>query len=323
MIPGLLNSTWVSQAYSQGAGENSWKDYQTELQVVPEEIFGSSLYYSLGGTTSENTIIKYTNGTFEIVNGGRVKFVNPDLAAFSYASKSFSVGTQDGTPTGLAFSTDGTKMYVVGQGNDTVYQYTLTTAWDVSTASYASKSFSVNAQETSPQDVAFSTDGTKMYVVGQTNRTVYQYTLTTAWDVSTASYVKGLSVSTQDSIPTGLAFSLDGTKMYVVGQGNDTVYQYNSTQTSSTTTVQVSSISVSDGKTTLGTTAASGNIVSVTVDGRSSAQDITSCAASGNDLVCKSDRIALPSGKRYAKFQIVGDYNHEPVTAAKINLWTE
>ena len=271
MIPGLLNSTWVSQAYSQGAGENSWKDYQTELQVVPEEIFGSSLYYSLGGTTSENTIIKYTNGTFEIVNGGRVKFVNPDLAAFSYASKSFSVGTQETFPTGLAFSTD----------------------------------------------------GTKMYVVGQTNRTVYQYTLTTAWDVSTASYVKGLSVSTQDSIPTGLAFSLDGTKMYVVGQGNDTVYQYNSTQTSSTTTVQVSSISVSDGKTTLGTTAASGNIVSVTVDGRSSAQDITSCAASGNDLVCKSDRIALPSGKRYAKFQIVGDYNHEPVTAAKINLWTE
>ena len=68
-------------------------------------------------------------------------------------------------------------MYIMGNTNDSVYQYTLSTAWDVSTASYASKSFSVGSQETSPSGVKFSSDGTKMYVVGMQNDTVYKYTL--------------------------------------------------------------------------------------------------------------------------------------------------
>jgi DNA-binding beta-propeller fold protein YncE len=35
----------------------------------------------------------------------------------------FSVGGQETNPTGTAISSDGTKMYVIGAGNDTVYQY--------------------------------------------------------------------------------------------------------------------------------------------------------------------------------------------------------
>jgi DNA-binding beta-propeller fold protein YncE len=68
-------------------------------------------------------------------------------------------------------------MYIVGTFKKTVYQYTLNTAWDVSTASYASKSFSVAGQETNPKSVFFNPDGTKMYIVGATNDTIYQYTL--------------------------------------------------------------------------------------------------------------------------------------------------
>jgi sugar lactone lactonase YvrE len=150
-----------------------------------------------------------------------------DVSTASYASKSFSVAAQETTPQGLAFSSDGFTMFVVGDTNDTVYQYTLTTAWDVSTASYASKSFSVAAQDTVPLGLAFSSDGFTMFVVGFTNDTVYQYTLTTAWDVSTASYAsKSFSVAAQDTVPLGLAFSSDGSDMFIVGSANDTVYQY-------------------------------------------------------------------------------------------------
>jgi len=85
------------------------------------------------------------------------------------------VSSQDGGPEGLFFKDDGTKMYVVGRANDSVYQYILSTAWDVSTASYDSVSFSVASQDTSPTGLFFKTDGTKMYVVGSTNDTVYQY----------------------------------------------------------------------------------------------------------------------------------------------------
>jgi len=140
-------------------------------------------------------------------------------------ASSFSVTTQDSSPMDMAFSSDGTKMYIMGSTNDTVYQYTLATGWDISTASYASKSFYA-AQDTGPSAVAFNSDGTKMYIMGNANDTVYQYTLGTGWDVSTASYAAKSYYEMQEINPLGLVLSSDGTKMYVVGAVNDTVYQY-------------------------------------------------------------------------------------------------
>jgi sugar lactone lactonase YvrE len=150
-----------------------------------------------------------------------------DVSTGSYDSKSFSVGAQDLTPASLFFKTDGTKFYILGNNNDTVYQYSCATAWDISTASYDSKSFSVSAQEASPQGLFFKPDGTTFYVVGTTNDTIYQYSCGTAWDVSTASYAsKSFSVNAQETSPQALFFKSDGTKFYVVGETNDTIYQY-------------------------------------------------------------------------------------------------
>ncbi|GAJ11432.1 unnamed protein product [marine sediment metagenome] len=53
------------------------------------------------------------------------------------------------------------------------------TPWDVSTADYDEKSKDVNAQEPYPYDVCFKPDGTKMYIMGFYNSTVYQYSLST------------------------------------------------------------------------------------------------------------------------------------------------
>ena len=150
-----------------------------------------------------------------------------DVSTSSYSSKSFSVNTQETAPTGVFFKSDGTTFYIIGTTSDTVFQYTCSTAWDVSTASYASKSFSITAQETNPQEVFFKSDGTKFYIVGSTNNTVYQYSCSTAWDVSTASYdSKSFSVVAQDTAVTGLFFKDDGTKFYIVGNTNDSIYQY-------------------------------------------------------------------------------------------------
>ena len=101
----------------------------------------------------------------------------------------------------------------------------LTTAFDVSTASFVD-SFSVAAQEAFPSGLAFSTGGTTMFVVGSSGDSVYEYTLTTGFDVSTASFVDSFSVATQDTNPRGLAFSTDGTTMFVVGLVGDRVYEY-------------------------------------------------------------------------------------------------
>ena len=56
---------------------------------------------------------------------------------------------------GFTFNNDGTKLYITGISTDAVQQYSLSTAWDVSTATYDSVSFSVVSQETSPKAVKF------------------------------------------------------------------------------------------------------------------------------------------------------------------------
>ena len=104
-------------------------------------------------------------------------------------------------------------MYVVGRSSDKVHQYSLTTAYDLSTASYANKEFSVASQETNPAEVRFNNDGTRMFVVGYGSDYVNQYDLSTAYDVSTASYNNvRFSVTSQEISPYGLHFNNDGTQ---------------------------------------------------------------------------------------------------------------
>ena len=138
----------------------------------------------------------------------------------------FSVSAQDTDPSGLTFSADGTYMFMSGNTGNSVYKYTLSTGFDVSTASYTN-AYSVNAQESNPQGVAFNTDGTKMFVCGTVGDDVNEYTVSTAYDPSTsATFVDSFSVSAQDGFPMGLAFNADGTKMFVVGAANNTIFEY-------------------------------------------------------------------------------------------------
>ena len=139
---------------------------------------------------------------------------------------SFSISSQEAVPNGVAFSDDGTKMFVVGEGGDDVNEYTLSVGFDVSTASFVD-SFSVSAQETEPTGVTFSTSGLKMFVSGNTGNDVNEYTLSSAYDVSTASFVDSFRISTEEEDIESVTFSTSGLKMYIVGLDTDTVYSYN------------------------------------------------------------------------------------------------
>jgi hypothetical protein len=119
-------------------------------------------------------------------------------------------------------------MYVLGTTNDTVFQYTLSTPWDVSTASYGSIFFSVASQEISPNQVNLSADGLTMWILGQTGDDISQYALGTAFNVSTAVFENSFYIGFQETTPTGLFIdSTANNRVYMVGQTNDTVFQYN------------------------------------------------------------------------------------------------
>ena len=148
-----------------------------------------------------------------------------DISSAAY-TQNFSVSSQDTSPQGLAFSPDGTKMFMVGYADDKVFQYALSTAFDISTASYSSIYFSVAAQETIPRGLAFSVDGVKMFVLGTTADQVFEYTLSSAFNVSTASFVDAFSVAAQETDPQGIAFSTDGAKMFITGHTGQDVNEY-------------------------------------------------------------------------------------------------
>jgi hypothetical protein len=139
-----------------------------------------------------------------------------DLSTASYDSVSFG-GQGEGALTGVRFSTDGTKMYFLGYISDRTYEINLSTAWDLSTASYNSVNYA-HGGGGSAQGLFFGAEGTKLYIVDVSADDVREHTLSTAWDLSTASYLQNFSVSSQTLVPRGICFNPEGTQMLIQSQ---------------------------------------------------------------------------------------------------------
>jgi hypothetical protein len=155
-----------------------------------------------------------------------------NLTTASYDNVAFSVISQDATPHAIQFKPDGTKFYIVGSIADDLFQYSCSTPWDVSTASYDSVSRDLSGQEILPEGFSLSLDGTKLLVTGSNGDDINYYTLSTPWDISTTSFVgiiTSLSATIGELGPSGLYWRPDGTKLYAVGYQNDSVYEFNVT----------------------------------------------------------------------------------------------
>ena len=176
---------------------------------------GTSFYILTGdsGVSTNDAIYQYTLTTAF------------DLSTGSYASKTLNVGTRETTPTSLAFNTDGTKLFIIGYNDDLVETWSLSTGYDISTASYASESFNISSQEDYARHINFNNDGTKMYITGNGSSRVQEYALSTAFDVTTASFTDNFNPTSQASAPFITLFNNDGTKMYVQNS-TGVLYQY-------------------------------------------------------------------------------------------------
>jgi sugar lactone lactonase YvrE len=175
--------------------------------------------------------ISYTSSTLTPSATGDGTFTNSapvtsgyDFTNFAYDNVTAATGIS-GNNEAIRFNNNGTKMYILSDGGpDGIYQFSLSTAYDITTASYDSVSFSVT-QDSSPRDFHFNSDGSKMFILGSTNRSIYQFSLSTAYDLSTTSY---------DSVSLSVAFSTsmlhfhfngDGTKIYVGSGATWTIYE--------------------------------------------------------------------------------------------------
>lgn len=211
------NNRYVIEYNLSTAWDITTASFSQNFSVASQEFFPQKVRFKSDGTKmfvlgdSGNDVNEYDLST------------GWDISTASYSQK-FGIGTEETTPTGLFFKPDGTKMYVCGTNSDNVNEYDLSTAWDVSTASY-NQNFSVSAQENNPKDIFFKTDGTVMFIIGSSGDDINRYTLSTAWDVSTASYQNNASVRSQTLNPSGLFMKSDGLEIFVFGRGRN-VFKY-------------------------------------------------------------------------------------------------
>ena len=154
---------------------------------------------------------------------------------------------------GIAFSADGTRMFTSDYTTKYVYQWTLTTPWDVS-SNQRSSSDDLNTNSlygaSSPRDLTFSEDGTKLFLLG-TDETVHQISLGTAWDLSTritspTDVELDLSSTITEGAVNGIRFSPNGKKFFINSYSKH-IYEF-----SLATAWDLSSTSTYEGKFRLG-----------------------------------------------------------------------
>ncbi len=243
-------------------------------------IFTDGLILANMEETTSSIDISYTNSRLHMSDNGTKLYIGTastrqvyqyllsvpyDISTATYDNKSFSLTTQitiSNKFTGIYLSSSGDKLYAYDIGNDNIHQYNLSTAWDVSTASYVSSSLSVASQTGGGSGLEFSLDGTKMYIGGYSLKKIFQYNLSTAWDVSTASYANKfftVGVEFESTILFDFSFSFDGERVVMVDYYHR-LLQYNLSTAWDVSTASYDSVYEIDG---------SRNIIFMTVSGGS------------------------------------------------------
>ncbi|MDC3008228.1 autotransporter domain-containing protein [Candidatus Pelagibacter sp.] len=180
------------------------------------------------------------NGTKMFISGSsQNKVLEFDLTVgfdVSTATKNSNECThsdEDEDVIGLKLSSDGTKMFLIGSdsGAEGIEEYKLDTAYDVSSCDFVTTHFE---GEMNIRDIAFNNSGTKLFIYdGTGNDFIKKYSLTGPFNISNATFEQqstGTSSKTFSQLegnPQGLAFSSDGSKMYITGHGKDKVQEFN------------------------------------------------------------------------------------------------
>lgn len=136
------------------------------------------------------------------------------------------------SPRQLEFAPDGLRAWAINGGTETVHQYDFTTPFDLTTASYSAVSYDASTELTgSGGAIVFKPDGLAMFLGDTISNAVFQYTLTTAWDITAGvSYATDtLDTSSETTQLRSLQFSADGTTLWVGSSSDDFMYSYTGT----------------------------------------------------------------------------------------------
>lgn len=164
----------------------------------------------------------YTDISSYSVDAPYIKLGSPDQDFKSYyigQPKPAGIVSSVNLPEGLDFKADGTKMYTVEiTASRVIRQYSLSTPWDITTASSDGVSFTIS----NLRSIKFSSDGMNLVVC--TNSAIAFYSLSVAWDISTLSLINSTTISGQTSLEA-VCMKSDGSIVLAVGRGPKAIYK--------------------------------------------------------------------------------------------------
>jgi len=237
-VAASANNTTFSPGYEQSNKrlDNIFSIGSADASVRGCEFNGDGTKYYLIGFGDDN-IQQFTLSTAYTVG----------TASYDGA---YSLGGDGITsPYGMRWNNDGSKFFVVDYNADTVIEYSVSNAYDVTTGTVTEgTNYDVSSYESNPFDVAFNADGTKMYVIGNGGDEINEWTLSTGFDLSsTVTHVSATSLGMTD--PAAFDFSPDGTLMAVIDYGTDNLKGFTlSTPFDSSTISATQSIDLSNNR---------------------------------------------------------------------------
>jgi len=163
----------------------------TPYDIESKEPIASKTLDVSAQTTNPQSIWMDASHLFIACDDASTKVISYDMSVdwdidTAVYNSSFDVNAQEATLASIFVKPDGTKFYIMGSGSDTIYQYSMGTAFTPSSASYDSESYT-QSDDGTPYHLSFSSDGKTVYYAGNATTTLYQRYLNVAWDISTAS----------------------------------------------------------------------------------------------------------------------------------------
>jgi len=224
---GSFISDDVGKLISGNGGQATLLNTSGDYSLVQN--FNDANAISSGNWTMHALTFNNTNGT--TLNGKIVGYSK----ANTWARPNSKLNVDSGTPPRLfggaysiAISPSGDKVYLYSRsGSSTsgigIYAYTMSTPFNLSTASYDTYySTSALGLDSNVQKIFVNKEGTRLYATRYS--VIKELNFGTAWDFSTITN-DDVQFTTQSSTVTTLCFSDDGTKLYNSESG-DIIYQY-------------------------------------------------------------------------------------------------
>jgi len=213
---------------------------------VLSEFFNTASYdgesFNIESETSSQSVggiyVKSDGKSFYLANGRdvihRYNLTNPwDLSSASYTGDSHSVSSQISYATDLFFKPDGAKMFVLGGGtSEYIYEYSLSTPWDITSANYNNTSLNISGEDNNPNGMHIKEEGDRFFIIGRGDDSVWSYSMSSAWNIGSGSYNNSkFDVSRpnryENGYPTDVFVKPGGEKFYVMFAAGEDILSYN------------------------------------------------------------------------------------------------